>query len=247
MNRLRAFSFWLFFLFWTFVPTLLFVWVLALPRRKLATMIRYWERGFVLGVKITARLSFRVSGLEHIPDGACIIAAKHQSAFETCLLHLLLDDPAVVLKKELTYVPLWGWFAKASGLIPIDRKGGTKALAVMKRAARQAAQEGRKIVVFPQGTRVLPGVKKPYKVGMAVLYQDLNIPVVPVALNTGLFWPKGSFILRSGVAEIVFLPVIEAGLPRAKMMRVLEKAVEGESERLASPHISLAGKPPQAD
>jgi len=230
---IRSLFFLLFFLFWTFVPTLLFVWVIALPRKKLAAVVRAWEQGFAFGAKIAIGLSFRVQGIENIPKGACLIAAKHQSAFETCLLHLLLDDPAVVLKKELTYVPLWGWFATATGLIPIDRKGGSKAMAAMKRAARQAVQENRKIVIFPQGTRVAPHIKKPYKVGIAVLYQDLNVPIVPMALNTGLFWPKGSFIKRPGVAQIVFPPPIQAGLPRAQMMRLLESSIEGESERLA--------------
>lgn len=230
----RSILFSVFFFLWTLVPATLFVWVVLLPQKKVNKVIKVWQTVATESARILAGINYVVKGREHIPEGACIIAAKHQSAWETCVLHVLFNDPAIVLKKELTHIPVWGWFAKASGLIPIDRKGGAKSLAVMKKAATDAVADGRKIVIFPQGTRVKPGTHKPYKVGVASMYQDLKIPVVPMALNSGLFWPKGAFLKRPGTITIEFLPVIPAGLARSEMMRRLESSLEATSDRLAA-------------
>lgn len=221
------------FAFWSLVPTALVVWVVFLPQPILLKTIRIWQSGVMVLARWIMGIKYEVVGWEHVPEGACIIAAKHQSAYETCLLHVLFGDPAIVLKKELTRIPIWGLYAKYSGLIPIDRKGGAKALAVMKKACDDAVKAGRKIVIFPQGTRVAPGVKKPYKVGVVALYQDLDLPVVPVALNSGLFWPKNGWLKNAGTVMIEFLPPIPAGLPRSQMMRRLEHDIETASARLA--------------
>lgn len=230
---IRSLLFSFVFAFWTLVPTALVVWVVWLPQPYLLKTIRIWQSGVMWLAKVIVGIKFRVVGWEHVPDGSCIIAAKHQSAYETCLLHVLFGDPAIVLKKELTRIPIWGLFAKYSGLVPIDRKGGAKSLAIMKKACDDAVQAGRKIVIFPQGTRVAPGVKKPYKVGVVALYQDLGLPVVPVALNSGLFWPKTGWLKHAGTVTIEFLPPIPAGLSRSQMMRRLEHDVETASARLA--------------
>ena len=187
-----------------------------------------WIERWIGGIKLV------VIGREHIPPGACIIAAKHQSEWETFKLQYLFDNPAVVLKEELTRVPLLGWYAKATGMIPIDRGGRNKTLNLMMRAAHAADDAGRKIVIFPQGTRIAPLDKKPYKVGVAALYQELNLPLVPMALNSGLIWPRRSFIKHSGTITIEFLPAIPAGLPRTEMMQQLETQLEAASDRLAS-------------
>ncbi|MDX9689903.1 MAG: 1-acyl-sn-glycerol-3-phosphate acyltransferase [Proteobacteria bacterium] len=222
------------FLFWTLVPTILFIWVIFLPHDKLIRVIRFWQSSVTFFERTIIGLDYRVIGWENVPEGACIIAAKHQSAWETCKLNVLFYDPSIVLKKELMRVPVWGWYAKASGLIPVDRKGGAKALALMMKAAQRSVAQGRKIVIFPQGTRVKPGQHKPYKVGVAALYQELNVPIVPMAVNSGLFWPKNSFIKKPGVATIEFLPAIPAGLSRSAVMRRLEDALETASNRLAT-------------
>lgn len=230
---IRSTLFTFVFLFWTLVPTIVFLWVIFAKKKVVWSAIRFWQASLIWFAKIVAGIDYRVVGWEHVPEGACIIAAKHQSAWETCLLNVLFYNPAIVLKKELTYVPVWGWFAKASGLIPIDRKAGVKALATMLRAARAAVAEDRKIVIFPQGTRVRPGVRKPYKVGVAGLYQEMNLPVVPMALNSGLFWPKGSFLKKKGTITVAFLPPIMPGLSRSAFMRALEEQLETASNRLA--------------
>ncbi|MDD3181683.1 MAG: lysophospholipid acyltransferase family protein [Alphaproteobacteria bacterium] len=229
----RSILFSFVFAFWSLVPTALVVWVAFLPLPVLLKTIRFWQWGVMFLARFIVGIKYKVVGWENVPKGACIIASKHQSAYETCLLHILFGDPAIVLKKELTRIPIWGWYAKYSGLIPIDRKGGVKSLSIMKKACDDAVKAGRKIVIFPQGTRVAPGVKKPYKVGVVALYQDLDIPVVPVALNSGLFWPKKGWLKYPGTVTIAFLPPIPAGLSRSQMMRRLEHDVETESARLA--------------
>ncbi|MFA6279842.1 MAG: lysophospholipid acyltransferase family protein [Bdellovibrionales bacterium] len=229
----RSIAFNVVFLFWVTVPTILFVWVVLLPQRYVVTVVRFWQATFVWLAKKIAGIDYVIKGWENVPDGACIIAAKHQSAWETCLLNVLFYDPAIVLKKELTYIPIWGWFAKASGLIPIDRKGGASSLVIMKKAASAAVKAGRKIVIFPQGTRVKPRAHKPYKVGAAALYQELDLMVVPMALNSGLLWAKNSFLKKKGVVTIEFLPPIPTGLSRSAMMHRLEEELEAASDRLA--------------
>ena len=229
----RSVVFSAFFLFWTIVPAFLFIWVVLLPRPYVNATIRRWQWIATQSARVLAGIDYKVEGWENVPDGACIIAAKHQSAWETCLLHVLFLNPAIVLKIELTRIPVWGWFAKASGLIPIDRKGGVKSLAVMRQATASAVADGRKIVIFPQGTRVKPLVRLPYKVGVAAMYQDVNLPVVPMALNSGLFWPKGSFWKKAGTITIRFLPAIPSGLSRSEMMRRLQDSLETASDDLA--------------
>ncbi len=221
------------FLFWVVVPTVLFLWILLLPQKRVFAAVTFWQSALAVFEKKILKLDYRVIGWENVPKGPCIIAAKHQSAWETCKLNVLFGNPAIVLKKELTYVPVWGWYARASGLIPIDRQAGFKALATMMRAAKAAKKAKRKIVIFPQGTRVRPGVRKPYKVGVAALYQELGLPVVPMAVNSGLFWPKNGFLKKPGTVTIEFLPPIKPGLSRSAFIHQLEEQIETASDRLA--------------
>lgn len=229
----RSVLFFLFFAFWALVPLVVFLWVLVLKQDHIFIAVTIWQKILAWVEKTVLGIDYRVVGAQYVPEGACIIAAKHQSAWETCLLSVLFFNPAIVLKKELTLVPLWGWYARGLGLIPIDRKGRAKAIMIMMRAARAARDAGRKIVIFPQGTRVKPGVRKPYKSGVAGLYQELDIPVVPMALNSGLFWPKDRFVKKPGTVTIAFLPPIPPGLPRSVFMKRLEKELEEASDKLA--------------
>lgn len=209
------------------------LWALALPRRLFLKVVRLWLRHEEWLERHIAGIRYQVIGREHIPSGPCIIAAKHQSAWETFKLHLLFGDPAIVLKEELLQIPIWGWYASRAGMIPIDRGGRLKALTKMMSTAEAARDEGRKIVIFPQGTRVAVGEQKAYKSGVAALYQKLNIPIVPMAVNSGVFWPKNGFLKKPGLITIAFLPPIPHGLPRDTMMKDLRERLEAESERLA--------------
>ncbi len=229
----RSLVFVVLFFGWTFILQIALLWTLVMPKKVLFWCIHRWQTQLGWLERNIVGIDYRVIGRGNIPEGACIIAAKHESAWETCKLHVLFGNPAIVLKEELERVPIWGWYGKATGVIPIDRGSGGKALVKMKKAAQERAAEGRKIVIFPQGTRLLPGVRKPYKVGVAALYQELNLPVVPMALNSGLFWPKTRFIKTPGTITIEFLPPIPPGLTRSEMMRELETRLEAASDRLA--------------
>jgi 1-acyl-sn-glycerol-3-phosphate acyltransferase len=176
-----------------------------------------WCAALLLGVRS------RVEG--NVPTGALIVAAKHQSMFETIEMLLLLKRPAVVLKRELADIPGWGWVARRYGVIPVDREGGATALRRMLRAAQAAIAADREIAIFPEGTRVPPGHQPPLQAGFAGLYRSLGIPVVPVALDSGRLWPKGSFIKRPGIVTFRFGEPIPPGLPRREIEARVHEAI----------------------
>jgi 1-acyl-sn-glycerol-3-phosphate acyltransferase len=207
---------------------------LFLSRKGMISVVQLWLRHLNWIEKHIGGIHYRVIGQQFVPQGTCIIAAKHQSAWETFKLHLLFGDPAIVLKEELLNIPIWGWYVRRAGMIPINRGGHGQALAGMMVAAHKAADEGRKIVIFPQGTRVAPGEQKSYKSGVAALYQELKLPVVPMALNSGLLWGKNSFIKRPGLITVEFLPPIPPGLTRDEMMTQLKGDLETTTEKLLS-------------
>jgi 1-acyl-sn-glycerol-3-phosphate acyltransferase len=202
-------------------------------RAMMAAVLTYmrflrWTERWILG------LDYRVLGREHVPGGPCIVAAKHQSTWETMKLHLLLDDPAVVLKSELSKIPLWGWYARRAGMIAVERGAGARAINGMVRDAKERVAEGRPIVIFPQGTRVPPGEWRPYRSGVGALYTALDLPVVPMALNSGVFWGRRAASKRGGTVTVEFLPPIPPGLPQAEMMERLERELETASDRLSA-------------
>lgn len=205
---------------------------LLLPRRMIVKAVYVWLWVVAWVENHLGGITYRVTGRENMPQGACIVASKHQSEWETFKIHLIVNDPAIVLKRELLQIPLIGWWMNRSGSIAIDRSGHAMALANMIGSAREAAAEGRPIVIFPEGTRVAIGESRPYKVGVAALYQDLNLPVVPMALNSGLLWPKSSFFKKRGTITVELLPPIPPGLPREEMMQRLRDALEPATARL---------------
>ena len=165
-----------------------------------------WFLRVVCGTKVEWR------GREKLPPGACIVACKHQSLWETFALFMLLPDPTYVLKRELMWLPLFGWLATKARMIPIDRGSHAKALASMTAAARGRRARGRQIVIFPEGTRRPPGAKPRYLPGVAFLYAELGLPCVPIALNSGLFWPRRSLRRYPGTVLVEVLDPIPPGL-----------------------------------
>jgi 1-acyl-sn-glycerol-3-phosphate acyltransferase len=149
-------------------------------------------------------------------------------------LVVVLRDPVFILKKELLAIPFFGWYARRAGMIGVDRKGGAAALKRMMADARAARDAGRPLVIFPEGTRTAPGAAARYQTGIAALYQMLNVPVVPVALNSGLFWARRAFVKQPGTITLEMLPPIAPGLPRDPFMRRLQDEIEGASKRLAA-------------
>jgi 1-acyl-sn-glycerol-3-phosphate acyltransferase len=232
MTALRSLLFNLAFFGWTALACVAALPTLVLPRGVLVRLARLWARGIVLLLAALLELRHEVRGKSPRPEGGAIYAFKHQSAWDTLLLPLLLQDPAIVLKQELLLIPLFGWYLAKTGQIAIDRRGGAAALKRMVRAAGRCIQAGRPLVIFPEGTRTAPGQHRPYLPGVAALYGQLALPVVPVALNSGLFWPRRSFLKRPGLMTVEFLPAIEPGLPRQAFLDELERRTESACQRL---------------
>ncbi|MBB6254070.1 lysophospholipid acyltransferase family protein [Nitrospirillum iridis] len=241
MLVLRSLVFNIVFYIWTAISCVGLLWGLVAPHRAMIWGIRGYMRSLVFLERTLIGLKYEVRGREHMPKhGAFLVGAKHQSMWETMKLHLLMDDPAIVLKKELTYIPIWGWYASKARMIAVDRGKRGAAIQSLLRGARERVAEGRPIVIFPQGTRTAVGAWRPYKVGIALLYQNLNVPIVPMALNSGLFWPRHKFLRRPGTITIEFLPPIPPGLPKEEALKRLETALETATDRL----VMAAGGPP---
>ncbi len=232
MLVLRSLLFNLYY-FGSFILAPLVLWVcLPLPRPYMQRGVRLWVKGLRLGLKWIVGLVYQVRGLENVPEGAAIFACKHQSAWETTAFYILADDPAYVLKKELLSIPFWGWVARKAKAIGVDRAGGVGALKRMVKESLAVLDANRQVIIFPEGTRMAPGETKPYYPGIAALYANTEAPVVPVALNSGLFWGRRRFIKRPGVITLEFLPPMPRGLDRREFMAELQARIETASERL---------------
>ncbi|MBN9085477.1 MAG: 1-acyl-sn-glycerol-3-phosphate acyltransferase [Reyranella sp.] len=206
--------------------------LLLAPRRWVVAWARLWIAFVLWWLRVTVGLTHRVVGAENLPKGPVIIACKHQSSWETLAFTLLFDDIAVVLKRELLFIPVVGWAMARAGNIAVARGDGAAALRGMVKQAKAVIAGGRSIVIFPEGTRVAPGDQRPYQVGTAALYRQLGVPVVPMALNSGLFWGRRKWVKRPGTLTLEILPPIPPGLPRDAFMERLRGEIEGATARL---------------
>ncbi|MFE1597739.1 lysophospholipid acyltransferase family protein [Methylobacterium sp. ID0610] len=201
-------------------------------RRAVLRLAQTWARvtlrllRWIVGIRVEFR------GLENVPPGGILVAAKHQSALETIALTTVLPDFTYILKRELMWLPLFGWYLARSEMVAIDRSKGSRALALMNEEAASAMADGRQLIIFPEGTRRPPAAAPAYKYGVAHLYGRLGVPCQPVALNTGLFWPRNSLHRHPGTAVIAFLPPIPAGLDRDAFFALLQERVESASTAL---------------
>ena len=222
MTFLRSLLFLLWFLAVTTILSLVFLPVLLLPRGATIWLARVWSRVTFFGLKLFAGIDWEIRGTP--PTGPVLVAAKHMSMWDTLALYLALDAPGIVLKRELLRIPFYGWFLWKSAAIPIDRAAGASALRKMGAAARAVLADGRPILIFPEGTRKRPGAPPDYKPGVAGLYGMLEVPCVPVALNSGAYWT--GFTKRPGTIVLEFLPAIPPGLKRSEFMTALESRIE---------------------
>lgn len=180
-------------------------------------------------------LDYQIIGAEHIPEnGSFIIASKHQSAYETLKLFIIFDKPAIIYKKELQWIPLWGLYLIFSKMIPINRGKTRAALNSIITNSKDVVESGRPITIFPQGTRTKVGEKKPYKSGFMRLYEHYNLPILPIALNSGCFWGKNSFLKKPGLVTFKILPLVPAGQDPKAVLKQLENDIERESDLLAN-------------
>ena len=208
------------------------VHVFILPRKYGKSTVDLWCRGcmwiekFFCGVKVEFR------GQENIPKGGLLVASKHQSSWDTFGLIPEFPDPSYIYKRELGWIPVFGWYVVKWKMVPIDRKKGSKAIPEMIERSRAVVEEGRQILIFPEGTRRPIGAKPAYKQGIVRLYKQLNVPVLPIALSTGICWPRRSFLHYPGTHIIEFLPPIQPGLSGEEFMKVLIERIETATEKL---------------
>lgn len=229
MTALRSFIFNLCFFGWSVGSAFLFLPLFVLSPRRVGEP---WARVSLWLARMICGITHEVRGEEHITDGPVIYASKHQSAWDTIIFLTLLSHPAYVLKRELLWLPFWGWYLWRMRMIAIDRKSGASSIKHMVRQGKEALALRRPIVIFPEGTRTAPGIMPRYQPGTAALYSMLDVPVVPVALNSGAFWGKNAFTKHAGRIVIEFLPPIAPGMDKAEFMAKLQETVESASQRL---------------
>lgn len=228
MTLIRSTLFMAFFLLLTAVMAIIFLPLLAFPRKATVWMARGWVRATLWGLKILAGLDWRQNG--NAPQGGALVASKHMSMWDTLALYLALDDPAIILKRELLRIPFYGWYLWKTAAISIDRDAGADALRRMVHASEKVLREGRPILIFPEGTRKKPGAAPDYKIGVAGLYGQLGVPCIPVALNSGNYWQ--GFWKYPGTVTLQFLPPIPPGLKRREFMAALEERIETSTNKL---------------
>lgn len=240
MAYIRSFLFGLSFYSLTTVLCFAYLPLLLLPRRGFAPFARAWVRCSLWLLRVFTGIDHRVRGQERLPNEPVIFASKHQSAWETLALAVIMDDPAFVLKKELTWIPIFGWYLAKMQNVAVDRSAGAKALKQMVDQTNERLREGRPVVIFPQGTRTHPDDKdKPYLPGVAALYGKANVTVVPVALNSGLFWPRRKFLKQPGTITLEYLEPIPPGLKRKAFLTELESRTEQATEQLVQEQRKL--------
>jgi 1-acyl-sn-glycerol-3-phosphate acyltransferase len=211
---------------------LIFAPLLLAPRPAAIWSLKIWSMASIRLLAVIAGTRLEVRGREHIPKGAALIASKHQSLFETFAVLPLLDDPAMIMKRELMLIPLFGWFAHKFEMIPVDRGAGAGALKRLIARAREAVAQGRQVLIFPEGTRRPPGAPPAYKPGATALYMNLGVPCVPLALNSGVYWPRRKFMRYPGTILMEFLPAIPAGLSKEVFAKRLQQAIENKTDEL---------------
>ena len=202
------------------------------PRRWAIVALQLWATTSVWLLKVICGTGMEVRGREHLPKGPLLVAGKHQSFWETFAILPLLDDPCMVLKRELTFIPVFGWFALKFRMIAVERDAGPQALRRMMKRAKEEIAAGRQIVIMPEGTRRAPGDPPDYKPGAAALYGALEVPCVPFGLNAGVYWPRRKFLRKPGTIILEFCPPIPPGLPRPEFQKRLEAAIENSSNKL---------------
>lgn len=220
-----------------------------LPRKKAWFVPKNWVRSNHWLFEKIVGTTFEIEGLENIPPGGYIFAPKHQSFWDAYALLPWLDDPFYILKRELTWIPLFGWYILKQRMVPVDRGARGKVMAAVLERTKNEMRRGRQLIIYPEGTRRPPGAPPEYKYGVARLYRDLEVPVVPVVMHPGLFWPRRKFLRFPGHFRVVVLPPIEAGLDPDVFLERLVREMETASDALLletvrdNPHLPL---PPTA-
>ncbi|OBZ95454.1 acyl-phosphate glycerol 3-phosphate acyltransferase [Pararhizobium polonicum] len=219
------------------------------PRKTAWFVPKNWARSNHWLFRVIVGTTFEIEGLENIPEGGYIFAPKHQSFWDVYALLPWLSDPFFILKRELVWIPLFGWYVLKQRMVPVDRGARGKVMAAVMQRAKDEMNTGRQLIIYPEGTRRPPGAPPEYKYGIARLYRDLTVPVVPVVMHPGLFWPRRKFLRYPGHFKVRILPPIEPGLDPDVFLKTLTDRMESASDALLvetvknNPHVPL---PPTA-
>ncbi|MEM8772081.1 MAG: lysophospholipid acyltransferase family protein [Pseudomonadota bacterium] len=243
MQRFGETLFSAYFLSSLVVLGLLLAPVMLFGRARAQAVAQFWSRSVLFMLRLLTGVRHEVIGEQNIPQSGALVAANHQSAWETLALYAILPKPVAILKKELLRIPIFGWWVKAVGSIAVDREGGAKALRAMQRDALSNIQEGRQVIVFPEGTRTPPGYRQPFQPGVAAIYKAIDAPCTPVAHDSGRFWQHPGGRKNKGKITMRILAPIKPGLDRKSFLRLLENTING-----ARPDLCTSGnKQPGAD
>jgi 1-acyl-sn-glycerol-3-phosphate acyltransferase len=229
---IRSLAFNIAFFSWAFISSILFIPLFVISPRMAQKVGKPWGKGSLLLARLLCGISHEIRGQENIPHSPAIYAAKHQSAWDTIIFLTLFPRVAYVLKKELLRLPFWGWYLWRMKMIAIDRSAGASSIKQLIRDGKEALAENRSIVIFPEGTRTKPNSTPNYQPGITAMYSSLGASVVPVALNSGLYWGKNAFFKKPGKIIIEFLPPIPAGLPKKEFIARLQNDIETASNKL---------------
>ena len=203
-----------------------------MPYWAIVEIAKIWGRINLVLLRWVAGLKIEVRGAEKIPKGGLIVAAKHQSAWETFVLVTLFDNPLYIVKRELMWIPIFGWLMAKGRMVPVDRSAGSQALINMTKRAGVEIGRGRQLIIFPEGTRRPAGAEPRYKHGVAHLYAAEGVPCLPIALNSGLFWPRRSILRYPGTVLVEVLDPIMPGLDKEEFFKRLQDGIEGATARL---------------
>jgi 1-acyl-sn-glycerol-3-phosphate acyltransferase len=220
--------FYLVLVFWIIVALPTF----ALPARAVFTVAGWWAQSSLFLMRTICNIRVEFRGVEKIPKGPLLVASKHQSFWETFALLRFFERPIFILKRQLTWIPVFGQFLVKANMIAIDRTAGAKALLGMTRRARDAVRGGAQLIIFPEGTRTPPGAPPAYKTGIAQIYVTCGVPCLPIALNSGLFWPRRTFMRYTGTLVVEFLDPLPPGLSRDEFLTRVRTGIEEATDRL---------------
>jgi 1-acyl-sn-glycerol-3-phosphate acyltransferase len=235
MLALRSLVFSILFYAWFVVSSVLATLISLILPKRLPGFTRFWSRTWLGMYRKICGVSYEVRGREHVPSGGCVIAMKHQSVWDTCAMFAIFERPVFVLKSELMFIPFFGWALARLGCIPVKRGTGKSALDTMVRGTQLALAKGKQVVIFPEGTRTRVGQPANYKTGISHLYAALGVACLPAALNSGLLWPRRSFLRPPGVITVELLPLILPGLDRRVMFERVVNGIENAAQRLCEP------------
>ena len=229
---IRSILFYVFLALWTILMGIICFPYLFVSYQYLRKPVNIWLKGIFKLLQIICNITYEIRGKENIPSYAVLVASKHQSAFETFALFYHINNSIFIHKRQLFFIPIFGQYLKKINMISIDRSEGTIAMRKMLKQTKQKIQEGKSIIIFPEGTRKKPGENPDYKTGIAGIYKNLETEVLPVAVNSGHYWPKHTFIKKPGKIIIKFLQPIPTKLEKKEFLERIESVIEEETNKI---------------